>query len=92
MSTKEYLQKRLDDHYTAQIEIEKKAASENRNLTSKEKAEINHHSAEILVLKQRIWDEFDTPAWEAESKELIKSKVKEIKLLDELRAFEEKYP
>jgi hypothetical protein len=90
MPTKELLEKRLDDHYTAQNAIAKKAAEESRELTVQERAEYNHHSAEILVLKQRIWDEFDGPEFKAESKALIKAQAKK-KLLDEIRAFQEKY-
>jgi hypothetical protein len=91
MSTKELLTKRLDDHYAAVNEIDGHSISEKRELTSKEKADRKHHLAQILILKDRIWDEFDAPELMADSRKIIQAGRKQ-KLLDEIRAFEDKYP
>jgi hypothetical protein len=46
-------------------------------------ANYKHHCAEILVLKNRIWDEFILPEWKAEDQ-----KLQNKQLLEEIRALE----
>jgi len=91
MSTKQLLEQRLDEHYQAVNEIDSQAISEKRELTSQEQAVRKHHLAQIPILKEMIWDAFDGPELEADSKAIIKKETNK-QLLDEIRAFEEKYP
>jgi len=81
--TKKYLEDRLDHHYKMANEISLCRFTEHRELTARELANYKHHCAEILVLKNRIWDEFILPEWKAEDQ-----KLQNKQLLEEIRALE----
>jgi hypothetical protein len=84
------LEKRLDEHYAAVTRIECKALSENRQLSRSEILDRKFHLAEILVLKKRLWDEFEEPEFKAETGRIIKAETDQT-MLDEISSFEEKY-